>query len=134
MSRSPTRVHRLLALPQLTALLLSLGLAFEVSVCPLGMDMGMEMPPAMDATGQTGIGPGAGSGMDCPFMGSLDDEGQQGCPLAVGGIGPCGTSAPAPTELVTAPRSSPLSAVAYVSATSGHADFSETIQLPPPRA
>ncbi len=136
MSNSRARVRRVVALPQLTALLLSLGLGFELSACPPGMDMGMEMPMPMDASSQTTLdqGPGEESGMDCPFSGSLDDKGRASCPLAVGGIGPCGTGAPVPTEQVTAGRPLPLSVFTYVSATSGHADFSETIQLPPPRA
>ncbi len=138
MSFSRARVRRIVALPQFTALLLSLGLAIEVSVCPPGMDMGMEMPMPMpmDARSRTALerGPGEDQGMDCLFSGSLDDEGRASCPLAVGGIGPCGTSALAPTELVTAGRPLPLSVFTYVSATSGHADFSETVQLPPPRA
>ncbi len=136
MSYSRACVRRLVALPQLTALLLSLGLGFEVSVCPPGMDMGMEMPMPMDAASRTALeqGPGEDQGMDCPFSGSLDDEGRASCPLAVGGVGPCGTSAPAPTELATAPREIPLSVFAYVSATSAYADFFKTVQLPPPRA
>ena len=136
MSYSRARVRRVIALPQLTALLLSLGLGFELSACPPGMDMGMEMSMSMDAASRTTLehGPGEDRAMDCPFGGSLDAQGRTTCPLAVGGIGPCGTSASAPAELVTAGRPLPLSVFTYVSATSGHADFSKTIQLPPPRA
>ena len=78
MSYSRARVRRVVALPQVTALLLSLGLGFEVSVCPPGMDMGMEMPMPMDAAPRTAPeqGPGEDQGMDCPFSGSLDDEGR----------------------------------------------------------
>ena len=136
MRRSTARVRHLFALPQLAALLLSLGLELEVSLCPPGMHMGMEMPMSADARFPETVqhGPGEDRGMDCPFDGSLDDERRATCPLAVGGIGPCGTSAPAPGGLVAAPRQIPLSELAYVSGTSGHADFSESVQLPPPRA
>ncbi len=136
MSYSRARVRRVVALPQLTALLLSLGLGFELSACPPGMDKGMERPMPMDAASRTALEqrPGEDQGMDCPFSGSLDDEGRASCPLAVGGIGPCGTGEPAPAELVTAGPPLLPSVFTYVSTTSGHADFSETIQLPPPRA
>jgi hypothetical protein len=136
MSYSRARVRRVVALPQLTALLLSLGLGFEVSACPPGMDMGMEMPMPMDAASRTTLenGPGEDRAMDCPFGGSLDAQGRTTCPLAVGGIGPCGTSAPAPAELVTVGPPLLPSVFTDVSTTSAHADFSVTIQLPPPRA
>ncbi len=136
MSYSLVHGRRVVALPQLTALLLSLGLGFELSACPPGMDMGMEMPMPINAASRATLehGPGEDRAMDCPFGGSLDAQGRTTCPLAVGGIGPCGTSAPAPAELVTAGPPLLPSVFTYVSTISGHADFSQTIQLPPPRA
>lgn len=136
MSYSPVRVRRTVAWPQLVALLLSLGLGFQVSVCPPGMDTGMEMPMPMDAGSPVALGqsPGDASGMECPFSGLLDEDGRASCPLAVGGIGPCGTNAPVPSESVTVVSSLSLRVFAHTSVPSGHEDFSLAIQLPPPRA
>ena len=47
--------RRLKAMPLLTALMLSVGLAFQASLCPPGMDMGseMEMTMGVGSAGQT---------------------------------------------------------------------------------
>jgi hypothetical protein len=133
--RPALAARRLSALPQIAAWLLSLGFGFEVSACPPGMDMGMDMPMSLQVAPAMGDDHGGmGSGMDCPFGGSMDDEGRAGCPFAVGGIGPCGTSTTAPAALATDIRSMPLAVFGYVSAVSEHTDFFESVRHPPPRA
>jgi len=127
-------VRRMMAVPQLAALFLSLSLGFQVSVCPPGMDAAMEMPMDSGSSIALGHSPVGGSGMECPLSDLLDDNGPASCPLSVGGVGPCGTSAPVPSELVTVGRPLPLSVFTLVSVISGHEDYSQAIQLPPPRA
>jgi hypothetical protein len=114
----PTR--RSMAMAQVLALSLSLGLSFEVSACPPGMDTGMEMPMPDSA-------------MDCPFGGSMDDDGGASCPLAVGGIGTCGTNAPTPAESSVTAHPRALGAAPFVGTAASRAEFSGDIQLPPPR-
>lgn len=122
----PPRLTRgLMALPQLAALALSLGIGLEVSLCPPGMDMGMSMDMSAQETTQ---GP-----MDCPFA-ATDGEHGMSCALAVGGIGPCGTSAAAPTTPTIMPTVFPAKHFVETSVLTGHADVPRTIKLPPPRA
>lgn len=117
-----------MAMAQLLALLLSLGLSFEVSACPPGMDTGMEMP--MPAAGEHHVR----DGMDCPFGGAMDEDGRANCPLAVGGIGTCGTNAPTPGHFVEAALPEAFAAPPLVSATVARLDYSADVQLPPPRS
>lgn len=120
----PRRLTRsLMALPQVAALLLSLWVSVEVSQCPPGMDMEMDMP-AQEITG----GP-----MDCPFA-STGGEHDMSCALAVGGIGPCGTSAAAQPKPTIMPTVFPAQNLAETSVPTGHADVPRAIKLPPPRA
>ena len=112
-----------MALPQLAALALSLGIGLEVSLCPPGMDMGMDM-----AAQETTHGP-----MDCPFASTGGEHGMS-CALAVGGIGPCGTSAAAPPTPTVMPTVFPAQNLVETSVLTGHTDVPRTIKLPPPRA
>ncbi len=120
----PTR--RLAALVQILGVLASLTVGLQVSQCPPGMDMGMDMSMSE--------GEGHSNPMECPFRGPSDEHGDMSCPLAVGGLGPCGTGSVAPSELVV--RLSLGSATAHAEAPrdSSHADGFRTIELPPPRA
>lgn len=123
--RLPALTRSLMALPQLAALPLSLAVGHEVALCPPGMDMGMEMSVASEAGG-----PGH---MDCPFSGSLDEEGDMSCPLAVGGAGPCGTSVGvANTHSTTLPIDLAVR-VAALPRDSGRYEWFRPILLPPPR-
>ncbi len=114
-----------MALLQLAALAVSLGVGVVVSQCPPGMDMGMDMSLATDAAPH---GPG-----DCHFAGSMNDEGDTSCPLAVGGIGPCGTSAVASSDPVMSLAITPPARFAEVSHETGYSDGFRAIHLPPPR-
>lgn len=132
-----SRVRRRTALLLLGAWLLVLGLGFEVSACPPGMDTGMEMAMPTDGGGQAsedGHAPTTG-GMECPFGGVMDDEGRTSCPLAVGGIGVCaGAGATSPSEAASfASLNWADEAPLVVLAASGPSPTTE-IQLPPPRA
>ncbi len=121
--RSPTR--SLVALPQLAALLLSLIIGHEVSRCPPGMDMGMDM--SASEAGNSGH-------MDCPFAGAMTQGGDVSCPLTVGGIGPCGASA---GVAIDPAKMLPIDLAAGVVAPardSGRYEWFRTILLPPPRA
>jgi hypothetical protein len=109
-----------MAMAQVLALSLSLGLTFEVSACPPGMDTGMEMPLPDSA-------------MDCPFGGSMDDEGGSSCPLAVGGIGTCGTNAPTPAASSATAHLRALGAAPFVGTAASRVEYSADIHLPPPR-
>jgi len=118
----------------LSSLFVSLGLGYEVSLCPPGMDMGTDMA--------TGGSMGAGSaqpaspvdGSHCRFSGSTNDDGRSACPLAVGGIGPCGTTVPAPALSFEASSRVFSSGLALVSDPPGHEDAATRVPLPPPRA
>lgn len=131
-----TVVRRSMALPQLAALLLSLGLGFQASLCPPGMDMGMEMSmPGGDVSGTTGDqSMGHRAGLHCVFDGSTNEDGRATCPFAVGGIGPCGTTVPAAGVLVATPAPVLSSGFSLVSDPSGHTDPLTQVLLPPPRA
>lgn len=114
-----------MALPQLAALLLSLAVGYEVSLCPPGMDMGMDMSVAAEA--------GGAGHMDCPFGGSMTEEGDMSCPLAPGGAGPCGTSVGvANTHTATLPIDV-AARVAQLPCDSGRSEWFRPILLPPPR-
>jgi len=126
----PPRLMRgLMALPQLAALALSFGISFEVSLCPPGMDMDMGTPMEMEAAAQEPThGPG-----DCPFA-SAGGEHDMSCALAVGGIGPCGTSAAAPPTPTIAPTVFPAEYFVETAVPTGHVDVPRAIKLRPPRA
>ena len=115
----------LMALLQLAALAVSLGVGVVVSQCPPGMDMGMDMSTAIDAAPH---GPG-----NCPFGGSMNEEGDMSCPLAIGGIGPCGTGAVASSDPVMSLALAPPARFVEVSRETGHSDGFRAIHLPPPR-
>ena len=118
--RLPALTRTLMALPQLAALLLSLAVGYEVSLCPPGMDMSVA-----SEVGDAGH-------MDCPFGGSMNDEGDMSCPLSVGG--PCGMSVGiANTHTATLPIG--LAArVTELPRDSGRSEWFRGILLPPPRA
>ena len=123
--RLPVPTRSLMALPQLVALLLSLAVGHQVSRCPPGMDMGMDMSVASEA--------GEAGHMDCPFGGSMNEEGGMSCPLSVGGAGPCGTSAGvANTPHVTLSIDGTANA-AELPGDSGRSEWYRPILLPPPR-
>lgn len=114
-----------MALLQLATLGVSLGVGVMVSQCPPGMDMGMDMSMVTDAAPH---GPG-----DCPFGGSMNEEGDMSCFLAVGGIGPCGTSVVASGDPVMSLVLTPPASFADVSRDTVQSDGFRTIHLPPPR-
>ena len=88
--------------------------------------MGMDMPVASEG--------GDGGHMDCPFGGTMNEEGDMSCPLAVGGVGPCGTSAGvANTHSMTLPVDI-AARVAELPRDSVRPEWFRTILLPPPRA
>lgn len=121
--RLPAPTRTLMALPQLAALLISLAVGYEVSLCPPEMDMGMDMSVASEA--------GDAGHMDCPFGGSMNEEGDMSCPLAVGG--PCGTSVGlANTHTASLPIDLAAS-VAELPRDSGRSEWFRPILLPPPR-
>ncbi len=128
-------VRRLMALPQLAALTLSFGLAFEASLCPPGMDTGMEMSMPMGAGLSTGSDRFAGQQADlhCVFSASTDQDGRTTCPFAVGGVGPCGTTMPTPGVGLAVPSPIIVSGMRLVSNPHTHTDPFTPIQLPPPR-
>ena len=138
-SRS-TAVRRLKALPQIAALLLSLGLGFQASLCPPGMDMGMDMDEEMSmpagvlslATVDPAVRHQAG--LHCVFAASYNEDGQTTCPFALNGTGPCGTTVPAAAVLVWMPPQVLASQLSLVSNPSGHTDPYTQVTLPPPRA
>jgi hypothetical protein len=128
--------RRLIALPQLAAWLITLGLGFEVSACPPGMDTGMDMPMSvtMEDHGSMEGHPHPGSGMDCPFSGSMDDSGQGHCPLAVGGVGVCvGASASSPSVSVAVLPAASVGTPSPSFVARWLPDYATEIQLPPPR-
>jgi hypothetical protein len=128
--------RRLIALPQLAAWLITLGLGFEVSACPPGMDTGMDMPMSVTMEDRESVEghPHPGSGMDCPFSGSMDDSGQGHCPLAVGGIGVCvGAGASTPGVSVAVIPAASVGELSQVFVARWRPSHAPEIQLPPPR-
>jgi hypothetical protein len=132
-------VRRSVALPQVLALVLSLGLGVRSSLCPPGMDMGMEMDMnmSMPAGGSSDMADdsamGHEAGRHCGSAGSVDDDGRTTCPFALGGIGPCGTTVPAPGLAMVGPTPVFSEGFASVTEPSGHIDPSAQVNLPPPR-
>ena len=124
--RLPAPTRSLMALPQLAALLLSLAVGYEVSRCPPGMDMGMDMSVAAEA--------GVAGHMDCPFGGSMNGEADTSCPLAIGGIGSCGTSVGVANAHAATLPIDVAARVAALPLDSGRSEWFRTILLPPPRA
>jgi hypothetical protein len=120
------RTRRLLGLLQLAGVLVSLGVGLQVSRCPPGMDSGMDMPMTADA--------GDAGHQECPFMGSPNEQGDMSCPLAVGGIGPCGTSSVAPARQIVDQFLGAPSMFIETPRDSGRSDGFRAIHLPPPRA
>ena len=132
-----TPVHRLTASIQLAALVLSLGLQFGVSLCPPGMDRGMDMDMPMVA--EAGGVPSDDSahhnnGSACPFAGSPTQDGGTTCPFALDGIGPCGTTVPAPSAVIASITPARVGQFITLARVSGHTDVPPHVHLPPPRA
>lgn len=126
-------VRRLTALIQVAALMLSLGLQFGVSLCPPGMDMGMDMDMSIVVEGGDDTGH-HDDGSACPFAGSPNEDGRTTCPFAVGGVGPCGTTVPAPSAMIASVALAGSSQLFTIARVSGHKDVIPKLQLPPPRA
>ena len=135
-----TAIHRLKVLPQIAALLLSVGLGFQASLCPPGMDMGMDMDKEMSmpagalspATVDSAVGHQAG--LHCVFAASNNEDGQATCPFALNGSGPCGTTVSASAAVICMPLRVASSQFSLVSNPSGHTDPFRQVNLPPPRA
>jgi len=124
--------------------MLALSLGFGVSLCPPGMDMGSDMAMGgmmnmrmdmAEGPGMTSIDPSrtpTPSGPQCPFAG--DEDGGHGCPFALDGVGPCGTTASAPAGVVVGAIQAPSTLEALVRALTVYSDIPTAVQLPPPRA
>ena len=142
MTHSTRTIRRLKAAPQLAALGLSLAVGFQASLCPPGMDMGMEMSAGMDMAGPAADLPMPGAaraqrhaaGLHCVFGSSMDGDGRPTCPFAVGGIGPCGTTPPIPGVMTTPPTLAVLHKVQGERGSLRHVDPFRQVHHPPPRA
>ena len=122
-------VRRLRSVFLLTALLLSVGLGVQSSLCPPGMDMGSEMEMGM------GDGPaGEPAGPHCPFGASTDGDGGATCPFAVGGVGPCGTAAPVPAIAALTTPSAFVVEIPRVAGAPAPLELFQRVHSPPPRA
>jgi hypothetical protein len=139
---SSTTLRRFGAPVLLLALVFSFGAALEVSLCPPGMEMGMDM--GMDMARAPGVAvhdPGSqdprsqhADGMHCVFPATVTQDGAPSCPLAVGGVGPCGVTAPAPAAGALFSGQT-LAAHSFLPDALGQiSDQSTVVPLPPPRS
>ena len=119
------RTRTLMALPQLAAIVLSLVVSQQVSLCPPGMESGSGMLQAS--------APGEPGPMDCPLGGSMDEEGNMSGPLAVGGPGPCGTSAAAASYNVALLPLDVSQGIIERHRSSGRFDRYLSVAIPPPK-
>ena len=116
----PVNARRLHASVLLLALLIAQGAGFEASLCPPGMETGMDM--------------GRASSTHCTVSTGVDDSGRTTCPFAVAGIGHCGTGAPVPTAATAVSIPLRASRAQPIEAPVGRPDHSISTPVPPPRA
>ena len=135
MSRRSWASRRWLSLPLVIALSLSWALGVQASLCAPGMDSGMEMSRRAEITGGTQDAHAAHARADhCTSILSDSEESQTTCPFAINGVGPCGTTAPAPARRVVSLPESTSELAAIVSEPTAHTNPFALIQVPPPRA
>lgn len=131
-------VRRLLALPLLAGLALSWTLEWPAALCTsttasAGEVMAMPMAATDMAPGDRHAhGAEGGEHTGCPP--ATDGEGPPPCPFAVGGTGPCGTTAPAPTTTVSSTRAAVERFVRAGEDAPAPPEHAISIPHPPPRS